>query len=123
MEAYLINPNTGRKIKRNGKTHQQLLAKGAIVRTGKYAAEGLSSTDFCGPAGGARPGSYPVNTPGRARAAKAYAHYAPNPEGIRQCADSKEKRMGWTSSSSSSKKKKGKKATRSRSKSKSRRSR
>jgi len=40
---------------------------------------------FCGPAGGAPAGSYPVNTRARAVAALAYAHNAPKPEGIRSC--------------------------------------
>jgi len=51
--------------------------------------------EFCGPAGGADANTYPTNTPGRARAAKAYAHYAPNPAGIRACADRAERRHGW----------------------------
>lgn len=44
---------------------------------------------FCGPAGGAPEGSYPVNTKKRARAALSYAHNAPNPEGIRRCVKKK----------------------------------
>lgn len=40
---------------------------------------------FCGPAGGAPKGSYPVNTKKRAKAALAYARHAPNPSGIRKC--------------------------------------
>jgi hypothetical protein len=42
---------------------------------------------FCGPAGGAPKGSFPVTNAKQARAAKAYAHNAPNPEGIKRCAD------------------------------------
>lgn len=42
---------------------------------------------FCGPAGGAPKGSYPVTNAKQARAAKAYAHNAPNPEGIKKCVD------------------------------------
>ena len=42
---------------------------------------------FCGPAGGAAPGTYPVNDPERARAAKRLAHNAPDPDGIEDCAD------------------------------------
>ena len=41
---------------------------------------------FCGSAGGAQPRSYPVDTGAHCRAALSYARYAPNPEGIRQCA-------------------------------------
>jgi len=40
---------------------------------------------FCGPAGGAPKGSYPVNTLKRAKAALSYARHAPNPAGIRKC--------------------------------------
>jgi hypothetical protein len=40
---------------------------------------------FCGPAGGAPKGSYPVNTKKRASAALSYARHAPNPDGIRKC--------------------------------------
>ena len=45
----------------------------------------VKSSDFCGPSGGAPEGSYPVNTPKRAKSALKLAHNAPNPEGIRQC--------------------------------------
>lgn len=50
---------------------------------------------FCGPAGGACQGTYPVNTPGRAIAAMSYARHAPNPEGIRACARKVAKQKGW----------------------------
>lgn len=50
---------------------------------------------FCGPAGGACRGTYPVNTPQRARAALSYARHAPNPEGIRQCVYKKADEQGW----------------------------
>lgn len=40
---------------------------------------------FCGPAGGAPKGSYPVNTRKRAISAIAYARHAPNPSGIKRC--------------------------------------
>ena len=40
---------------------------------------------FCGPAGGAPKGSYPVNTKKRAIAALSYARHAPNPAGIKDC--------------------------------------
>ena len=40
---------------------------------------------FCGPAGGAPAGSFPVNTRSRAVAALSYARNAPNPAGIRKC--------------------------------------
>jgi hypothetical protein len=40
---------------------------------------------FCGPAGGAPKGSYPVNTKKRAIAALSYARHAPNPAGVKSC--------------------------------------
>ena len=42
-------------------------------------------SSFCGPAGGAPEGSYPVNTIARGRSAIKLAHNAPNPAGIRRC--------------------------------------
>jgi hypothetical protein len=51
--------------------------------------------DFCGPAGGAAPGTYPVDSEERARAALAYAHNAPDPEGIKNCVYRKAKKHGW----------------------------
>lgn len=50
---------------------------------GKY--KDVSKSAFCGKAGGSSPGSYPVNTKKRARAALSYARNAPNPEGIKAC--------------------------------------
>lgn len=44
-----------------------------------------SDGPFCGPSGGAPKGTFPVGTLKRAKAALAYAHNAPNPEGIKQC--------------------------------------
>jgi hypothetical protein len=54
----------------------------------------VKKSAFCGPAGGAPAGSYPVNTKKRARAALAYAHNAPNPSGIKRCVKSKFPSMG-----------------------------
>lgn len=54
---------------------------------GKYKK--VSKGDFCGSAGGAPKGSYPVNTKKRARAALSYAHNAPNPAGIKRCVKKK----------------------------------
>ena len=48
---------------------------------GKY--KGVKS--FCGPAGGAAQGTYPVNTLERGKSALKLAHNAPNPEGIKEC--------------------------------------
>jgi len=66
---------------------------------GKYT--GVKS--FCGPSGGAPKGSYPVNSCGRVKAAKAYAHNAPNPSGITRCAERAGARMGCGGKSSEKK--------------------
>lgn len=55
----------------------------------------VPSSLFCGESGGTRKRSYPVNTPQRARAALAYAHKAPNPQGIRDCVYKISKQKGW----------------------------
>lgn len=60
---------------------------------GKY--KNVPKNLFCGPEGGACPGTYPVNTRGRAIAALSYARHAPNPEGIRACARRIAKAKGW----------------------------
>lgn len=49
---------------------------------GQY--KNVSKEDFAGTSGGAPKGSYPINTKKRAKAALAYAHNAPNPEGIKR---------------------------------------
>lgn len=50
---------------------------------------------FCGPSGGAPGGSFPVTNKKQARAAKAYARHAPNPGGVKKCADRVAKKHGW----------------------------
>lgn len=62
--------------------------------------------DFCGPAGGAPEGSYPVNTLKRARAALSYARNAPDPAGIRRCVRKKWPEAGKTTRRSRSGRKK-----------------
>ena len=55
----------------------------------------VDKDDFCGPAGGAAPGTYPVDTEERAKAALSYARNAPDPEGIKRCVYRKAKKHGW----------------------------
>ncbi len=50
---------------------------------GKYTD--VAKGSFCGPAGGAAEGTYPVDSLARAKSALKLAHNAPNPEGIRKC--------------------------------------
>ena len=57
---------------------------------GKYS--GVKS--FCGPSGKSPAGSYPVNSCARTKSAKKLAHNAPNPEGIKRCAERAAKKMG-----------------------------
>jgi hypothetical protein len=45
----------------------------------------VDKDDFCGPAGGAAPGTYPCDTIDRARSALRLAYNAPDPEGIKRC--------------------------------------
>jgi len=54
---------------------------------GKY--KNVEKSDFCGPAGGAAEGTYPVNSLKRAKSALKLAHNAPNPQGIKNCVYSK----------------------------------
>ena len=49
---------------------------------GKYKK--VAKGEFAGPSGGAAPGTYPINTKKRAKAALAYARNAPNPGGIKR---------------------------------------
>lgn len=61
----------------------------------KRETSGAKEGPFCGPAGGAPKGSYPVTNAKQAASAKAYAHNAPNPDGIKRCADRIAKKHGW----------------------------
>lgn len=69
----------GVKVKRGDESKMKKKPGGSNV--GKY--KNVKKGDFAGTAGGAPKGSYPVNTLKRAKAALAYAHNAPNPEGIK----------------------------------------
>ncbi len=64
---------------------------------GKY--KDVSKKDFAGVSGGSPAGSYPINTKKRAKAALSYAHYAPNPEGIRAKVHAKYPGLGKPKSS------------------------
>ena len=69
------------KVKRGKES--QMRKKAGSSNAGKYKK--VSKGEFCGASGGASKFSYPVNSKKRCRAALAYAHNAPNPEGIRAC--------------------------------------
>ncbi len=70
------------------KTISEVREEPGSSNAGKYPGV----TKFCGPAGGAAKGTYPVEKDGkldagRISAAKSYADNAPDPAGIRACAD------------------------------------
>ena len=67
------------------KTISEIREEPGSSNAGKY--KGVKS--FCGPAGGAAEGSYPVNTRKRAKSAIKLAHNAPDPAGIKECVYSK----------------------------------
>jgi len=60
---------------------EKLRAKRGGSNTGRYTS--VKPSEFAGEAGGTSKYSFPINTLKHARAALSYAHYAPNPEGIR----------------------------------------
>ena len=70
----------GKRIPRG--EQEELRERRGTGSAGKY--KGLAAKEFVGPAGGAAPGTFPINTMARARNALARAHFAPNPEGIRR---------------------------------------
>lgn len=80
-------------IKNKTKSAPSKTKTAGCSNAGKY--KGLKDSDFCGPSGGSCPGTYPVNTPQRARAALSYSRFAPNPKGIKDCVYEKAKSKGW----------------------------
>ena len=63
----------------------------ALARIHKMRGGSGASLDrrgpFCGPSGGAPPGTFPVTNAKQAAAARRYASYAPKPSGVRACVD------------------------------------
>lgn len=93
------------KVER-GKEEKMREKKGSS-NAGKY--KNVSPKEFAGAAGGASKFSYPINTRKRARAALAYAHNAPDPEGIRKKVHAKYPELGEKSGKKKVKKEKTKK--------------
>ncbi len=60
----------------------QMRERAGSSNVGKY--KGVKQSQMAGVAGGAAPGSFPINTMKRARNALSRAHFAPNPSGIRK---------------------------------------
>ena len=73
----------GKKMYLKRGEEEKLSKKPGSSNVGRYKDVGKKS--FCGPSGGAAKGTYPVNSKKRCHAALAYAHNAPNPEGIKAC--------------------------------------
>jgi hypothetical protein len=61
---------------------EKMREKKGSSNAGKY--KDVSPKAFAGKAGGASKFSYPINTEARGKNALARAHYAPNPEGIKE---------------------------------------
>lgn len=61
---------------------EKMRSKKGSSNAGKYKK--VKPSDFVGKSGGASAYSFPVNTLARARNALARAHFAPNPEGIKE---------------------------------------
>lgn len=68
------------------RTHHISKSRGSS-NAGRY--KNVPQNLFCGPAGGAKKGTYPVNSRKRCRAALSYARYAPKPCGIVKCVQKK----------------------------------
>lgn len=117
-KSFVVNPLTGRQIEIGKDTYQKLMADPrhrAILAKAKpeakaprksptpqgcsdqrkYIHSHIPENLFCGPSGGACRFTYPVDTPGRARAALAYSRFAPNPKGIRDCVHTIAAKKGW----------------------------
>ena len=63
-------------------TQSKMQKKPGSSSAGEY--KNVKPSEFAGAAGGASKFSFPINTLKRARAALAYSHNAPRPEGIRK---------------------------------------
>ena len=92
------NPLSRRKSspcnQNDDKTISEIREEPGSSNAGKYP----DVKKFCGPAGGAAKGTYPVEKDGkldmgRISAAKSYADNAPDPAGIRACADKYEAQL------------------------------
>lgn len=119
VQRYITSPKTHKRILVGGPTYQKLLKsdkyrdlviaspESLSKRSPKKSpkkSKGCSNAEkyknvpedlFCGPEGGSCPGTFPVNTKRRSKAALAYARHAPNPEGIRQCVRRISAKKGW----------------------------
>lgn len=112
MSTFTQNPFTGRKIEIGGKTHQlvqQIMAGPGTAEqkrveylkmthpTTKSKYLDVPENLFCGTSGGYPAGThtFPVDSEKRCRAALSYSRYAPDPQGVRDCALKIAKEKGW----------------------------
>ena len=95
-------------MKKGGK-RSSLDEEGRLYKEGKGKYSNLRESDFCGPAGNAPMGTFPVDTEKRCSAALSYARNAPYPDGIVECAMKKAKENGWKCGKNSKQVKKMKK--------------
>lgn len=70
----------GVKVKRG--VEEKMREKKGSSNAGKY--KNVSKNDFAGKSGGASAFSFPINDLAHAKAALSRAHFAPNPEGIKE---------------------------------------
>ena len=85
---YIIKDGVKRYVPRDflgGRAGRSNVSRQGRSNVSKYKKEGVPKNKFCGPAGGAVKGSYPVNTKKRCSAALSYARFAPDPCGIARC--------------------------------------
>ena len=61
----------------------------------KRKTSGAKEGPFCGPSGGAPSGSYPVTNRGQWKSAIGHSGHAPNPSGIKSCANRVARSKGW----------------------------
>lgn len=61
----------------------------------KRKTSGAKEGPFCGPSGGAPSGSYPVTNKGQWKSAIGHSGNAPNPSGIKACANRVARSKGW----------------------------
>lgn len=71
-----------KNVKVSKEKYKKMKEKKGSSNVGKYS--NLKKSEFAGPAGGAAPGTYPINTLARAKSALKLAHNAPNPAGIKR---------------------------------------
>lgn len=100
VSVFITTPELTERVRNAIKNRQQAL----VVSQSHHHSPGCSNAGkyrdvpeefFCGPEGGACAGTFPVDTPGRWKSALGRAHFAPNPEGIKECANRIAMEQGW----------------------------